>query len=450
MLNLRSNWQDVNDDAMNETKNNVREYRFPLSIFPPVLQQLIIEANRTCNFPMSYMGASMLFALSTAIGNTCTLRVKRNRLERCILYLHLIGEPGSAKSHPLRFALQPILNRDIKSRKDYQKQYEQYNQELQAGGNPKKPVCRQHFVNDVTPEAMMKIMSENPSGVCILCDEVSIFHSNIGRYNKSGFDSTMLSLFDCQPIFIDRSGTDSKVTLDTPFGNFGGTAQPEVFVRIYKGRLTENGFLHRIMAVYNDGPDELPYDSELDIPSELQDEWERIINKILDLEEGFLEFGEAEYFLSDDAKAAYSSWSDRTTDSINTVEPRAMRAFFAKIKAYVYRLSLVLQVLYETFGNRSCRKQIDGDIMILATLMGEFMLESARKTLELFSVSAGSNQRAYNGIYDRLPAVFTKAQANEVAQVLGLSDSIVDKFCKDMQGQSIIRLGHGRYQKKVT
>ena len=88
--------------------------------------------------------------------------------------------------------------------------------------------------------------------------------------------------------------------------------------------------------------------------------------------------------------------------------------------------------------------------MILATLMGEFMLESARKTLELFSVSAGSNQRAYNGIYDRLPAVFTKAQANEVAQVLGLSDSIVDKFCKDMQGQSIIRLGHGRYQKKVT
>ena len=101
MLNLRSNWQDVNDDAMNETKNNVREYRFPLSIFPPVLQQLIIEANRTCNFPMSYMGASMLFALSTAIGNTCTLRVKRNRLERCILYLHLIGEPGSAKSHPL-------------------------------------------------------------------------------------------------------------------------------------------------------------------------------------------------------------------------------------------------------------------------------------------------------------------------------------------------------------
>ena len=88
--------------------------------------------------------------------------------------------------------------------------------------------------------------------------------------------------------------------------------------------------------------------------------------------------------------------------------------------------------------------------MILATVMGEFMLSSARKTLELFSTSAGLNQRAYREIFDRLPVVFVKAQANEVAQELGLSDSIVDKFCKDMQGQSIIRLGHGRYQKMVT
>ena len=92
-------------------------YRFPVNVFPPVLRQLIIEANKACNFPMSYMGASILFALSTAIGNTCTLRIKRSRVERCILYLHLIGEPGSAKSHPLRFALKPIIKRDIKNRR---------------------------------------------------------------------------------------------------------------------------------------------------------------------------------------------------------------------------------------------------------------------------------------------------------------------------------------------
>ena len=87
------------------------------------------------------------------------------------------------------------MNRDIKSRMEYQKQYGQYLKEVEEGSNPKKPVCRQRLIYDATPEAMMKIMAENPAGVCVFCDEVSTFHSNVGRYNKSGFESMMPSLF---------------------------------------------------------------------------------------------------------------------------------------------------------------------------------------------------------------------------------------------------------------
>ena len=194
------------EERLQQSQRSTQSSSLSVSADDP--DQLIIEANKACNYPKSYMGASMLFALSTAIGNTCTLRVKRNRVERCILYLHLIGEPGSAKSHPLRFALQPIFDRDIKS-----------------------------------------------------------------------------------------------------------------------------------------------------------------------------------------------------------------------------------------------RKEIDGDIMILATLLGDFLLASAKKTIDLMSHSTESNRQSYNAIFSRLPDVFTKAQANEVAQTLGFRDSIVDKFCKDMQGYTIIRLGHGQYQK---
>lgn len=294
-------------------------YKFPVCIFPPVLQQLIHEAKDACNFPESYMGASMLLALSTAIGNTCTLRIKNNRVERCIIFLHLIGEPGSVKSHPLRFALQPIIDRDIQKRQEYQRQYDNYQKELQEGGHPDKPACSQRFVQDATPEALIKIIASNPVGVCNYCDEVSLFFANLNRYSKSGFDSMMLSLFDCLPIFVDRSGTDIKVTIVTPYGNIAGTIQPDVFVNLYKGHLTENGFLHRIMAVYNDGPDELPYDSDREISAELQEKWKEVINSILRYEEGFKEVGEAEYTLTDEAKSIYSLWSRDTTDRVNTV-----------------------------------------------------------------------------------------------------------------------------------
>ena len=141
---------------MEEIKKEKEDaYKFPVCVFPLELQQLIREAKEACNFPESYMGASMLLALSTAIGNTCTLRVKNNRVERSIIFLHLIGEPGSVKSHPLSFALQPIIDRDIQKRQEYQRRYDNYQKELQEGGHPDKPTCNQRFIQEATPEALV-------------------------------------------------------------------------------------------------------------------------------------------------------------------------------------------------------------------------------------------------------------------------------------------------------
>ena len=431
-----------------EEKGN--EYKFPVSIFPPLLQKLIHEANASCNFPESYMGASMLLAISTAIGNTCTLKIKNNRVERPVIFLHLVGEPGSVKSHPLRFALQPIINRDIKSRLKFQKELDGYQQELQEGGNPEKPKCSQRFVQDATPEALVKIIAANPSGVCNYCDEVSLFFKNLNRYSKGGFDSMMLSLFDCLPIFMDRSGTDVKVTIVNPFANIAGTIQPDVFVKLYKGHLTENGFLHRIMAVYNDGPDELPYDSELEIPSELEGKWNDVINSILKLEDGFKEFETpAEYTLSEEAKGIFFIWSRNTTDRVNMVEPHEMRGFFQKIKSYVYRVALILQVAKEAVERTPSKLVIQEETMVWATVYGNFMLQSARMTIDLFDGSSAYNHKKYRDFLAFLPDSFTKTLANEIAATSGISESTVDKFCKDQQGKSIIKVGRAQYQKIV-
>jgi hypothetical protein len=397
------------------------------------------------------MGASMLLALSTAIGNTCTLRIKNNRVERPIIFLHLVGEPGSVKSHPLRFALQPIIDRDINNRLKYQKELNVYMEELQDGGNPEKPTCNQRFVQDATPEALIKIIAGNPTGICNYCDEVNLFFANLNRYSKGGFDSMMLSLFDSLPIFVDRSGTDVKLTLVNPFCNIAGTIQPDVFIKLYKGHLAENGFLHRIMAIYNDGSDELPYDSDLEIPTELQETWNDTINTILKLEDGFKEFdAPAEYALSEEAKSIYSLWSKTTTDLVNTVEPHEMRGFFQKIKSYVYRIALILQVTKEAVEGCASKLKIDEETMVMATVYGNFMLSSARKTIDLLDTSLAPKHQKYKELLAFLPSSFSKTLANEIAATLGISESTVDKFCKDQQGRTVVKTGHGKYQKIVT
>ena len=114
------------------------DLKFPVNIFPPLLKRIISETNSAYSFPVSYIGSSLLISLSTVIGNSCCLRVNRTRVERGIIYLHLVGEPGSVKSHPLRFALGPIIERDIKVRQEYSEKYRQYQGEVRSGGAPVK------------------------------------------------------------------------------------------------------------------------------------------------------------------------------------------------------------------------------------------------------------------------------------------------------------------------
>ena len=60
-----------------DTEKKYRE--FPINILPPLLKNIITETHKALNFPVSYIGMSLLTAIATAIGDTCWLKVKRKR-----------------------------------------------------------------------------------------------------------------------------------------------------------------------------------------------------------------------------------------------------------------------------------------------------------------------------------------------------------------------------------
>ena len=217
------------------------------------------------------------------------------------------------------------------------------------------------------------------------------------------------------------------------------------------GQLRHNGLLSRILVIFNDDQDKMPYDSYMDVPEELVERWRNLIDTILDLTDGYYEFGEAVYTLSEDAKAAFSTWSDRNTDAVNEEADKTICEFFQKIKNYVYRFALVLQILEEILVNKNSDNVVRSKAMIFSTMLGDYLMGNARRVIDLLGLTDDSavTSKSFQQIYDQLPDKFTKTQANEVARALGFSDSIVDKFCKERQGKTIVRLGHGQYQKMV-
>lgn len=116
---------------------------FPLESFPAPLQEVILQTKECLSFPVSYMGTSLLFAASVAIGNTYRVVVKKGFDVPAVLYCALVGKPGVTKTHPLKFAINPIMDWDKENQKRYpkaMKQYEEYpNLDKTEKKNAEKP-----------------------------------------------------------------------------------------------------------------------------------------------------------------------------------------------------------------------------------------------------------------------------------------------------------------------
>lgn len=68
----------------------------------------------------------MLVAIAVGIGNTHLVQFKRGWQESAMLYVALVGRPGTNQSHPLSFAMKPFLDFDYQENELYEQAYSEY------------------------------------------------------------------------------------------------------------------------------------------------------------------------------------------------------------------------------------------------------------------------------------------------------------------------------------
>ena len=131
-----------------ETNDNTST-PFPFEVFPLAIQEIIKSTNDALNFPIDFIGASMLYSVSVAVGLTHRAEVKNGWLESPVLYIAIVGPAGTNKTHPLFFALQPLIGHDKTTFSQYEIQRQEYEKainlskkerELQSIEEPIKPV----------------------------------------------------------------------------------------------------------------------------------------------------------------------------------------------------------------------------------------------------------------------------------------------------------------------
>ena len=429
---------------------------FPVHVLPDRLQRIIRELHDSNGFPVDYTAVSMMAALSVAVGNSHRVEVKRNWHESAILYIAIVGRPGACKSHPLAFAMRPLVNADWKNNLDYQEKYAEYQQAIamsrkervHAGFEqfPKEPKRLRYLVSDVTQEGLSAIHSHNPRGLCLWVDELSAWFKNFTRYNNGSEEQFWLSVFSAKTTISDRKNAKSSIFIKRPYISVIGTIQKKILSELAKGERSSNGFIDRILFVMPNLQQKARWNDK-ELPENIEQEWNGIIGKLIQQEYALNEYGEIEpkiLLFTEDAKRRLYEWQHHFSELCDRETNDTIVSIYCKLEIYIIRFCLIIQLARWTCGecDKTC---IDLLTVERAIKLTEYFKESALNVQNVLNENTHNSQQ--QTIVNLLPPSFTTAQAIQVAEQNGMKERTFQRFLNDNIGTLFRKEKHGEYSK---
>ena len=438
------------EDILTEADKHTN--RFPVEVFPLAVQQIITATNENLNFPIDFIGASMLYAVSVAVGNTHRVEVKRGWLESSVLYLAIVARAGTNKSHPLSFALQPIVEQDKKTYRQYEQQRQEYEKavtlskkerEQQAIDEPVKPVWQKFLLSDFTPEALAEVHKFNKRGIGVYVDELAGWFKNFNRYNKGSEMEFWLSAWSGKPINIDRK-TGEPVFIPLPFISVAGTIQNGILNELAKESRTQNGFIDRILFVIPDNIQK-PYWSETELSPVIIENWQGIISSLLSLSitnDDTLNPSPEILKFTPEAKRILFEWQKGNTDQSNDAKNEAVSGIYSKLEMYAVRLALILEMM-RFACNESDKQAVSVEAINGALKLVEYFKKSAIKVHSIISNFNPLDQLPADKrkFYEALPEIFQRKDGLQIAENFGITRPTYDRFLTDKILFRIVKTG---------
>lgn len=282
-------------NALRMEFEGVFESKIPLDAFPAKIQDMILALARQENYSIEYMMASLLVAVSTAIGNAVNIRIRGGWISNSALYMILVGRPGMGKTPPLDFAFRPIRKHDAKIIKQFKLDMEHYNSLVENGKAkkdnssplPDKPILRRTIISDFTPEALMRALDDNQRGIVVYVDEIMGMFNAVNQYSKGQLIEQLLTAFSGKPLDISRCSMPIPIHIEHPFINIVGTMQTTRMHELIEKGYKDNGLIDRIIFVYPSSQEISDWQLDEDSSSASFDKysamWESIINKVISL-----------------------------------------------------------------------------------------------------------------------------------------------------------------------
>ena len=328
------------------------ENKFPIEVFPLIFSNLIVETNFTLNYPTDYTGSALLSAISTTIGKTAKLHVKNHWEEYCSLYMVIVGNAGSVKSHPLEHCYSPLIQKDKESFAIYEPKKKYFDEYQALSAKEKKtaievgePKLQKSIMGNFTPEILFQRIADNTRGVAVYSDEFETWLNGMNNYSKSDQSSIYLSFYSNKSTSIDRISTKHKpLYIEKPFLSIIGSTQERKLKELFAGK-TDNGFLQRFLFALPDSSDKKEI-TENQMDNEVYTRFSNWISKYLIYSDGYTQ-GAKIYHWTPEAKKMYFDYQHRNTEKTNVAGDSLKGEVLNKFDIHYLRLALILQIMID-------------------------------------------------------------------------------------------------------
>jgi hypothetical protein len=250
------------------------EIEFPLEIFPDYFRQLGSSYAKGNQCPVEFMMMAMLTVLSAAIGNSVALQIKEGWQTLLFIWLIVIDDSGTGKTHPIDSAMKPLRRFPVKGGIKFRNIGKvEENESFNRFDEFEPP--KHYFTQNFSIDSLIEKFNESSRGIIIHLDEIAgLFTSMNQKKSKTTSDvNQLIALFEGKSLFSEtKTGTIN--CWESGAAIIGGI-QPTRYNEVFDEKLHENGVAQRFLPLpFNLGPQKFTDEA---ITMELEEQWSNIL-----------------------------------------------------------------------------------------------------------------------------------------------------------------------------
>jgi len=412
--------------------DTMKRNKFPLEVYPKKLQELVDETNKCYDYSKEYLSLALLVACSAAMGYSVTIRFNEDFIETAMIFAVIIGKPNTGKTHPLKYALEPIIKKDEEMFQNYRQEMKEYQQAKKNDSSAEIPIPKfsKQVVKDFTIEALCTQLKDSPRGILLYMDEIMGWLRNMNKYTGGSDITNYLSIWSKESISVDRK-TSESIRIPKPFLSIIGGIQTGILSELITKELLHCGFLDRILFAMPQN-EKITEWTEMSVSRELKEWYYQFIETLfaVPLEKMGENIIPTVLDLSPEAKEHIISW--RNTIHKNTLQNNEGETYagaYGKMDIYVLRFALILQMMYYAAGEESMNcvgiRAVEGAICLV-----NYFMQEIKKVHELVFAKDIRQEMSEDKrkFYEALPSQFKLKEGIDLGIRMGLTYDSAKKF----------------------